>query len=344
MKILIICILLFSYQLLGNPTLIVAEPIKNGIFTQNHYYIGSLYFSERSFLASEISGVIEEIFVNEGDKIQKNQALARLNSDLLNTEITIKKALLQQAQALLKKSTKDFKRYEELYKSNSIAYKEYEDALFDLQAQEGNTNAIASELQLLQTQLQKKTIKAPYDGVVLEKTLKIGEWVSTGANVFKIAKLTPLEATIEVPFTILRSLKIGDTIETSIAGKNYPSKIIAIIPLGDSKTRTFPIKLSIEDKKGDLIEGLEVKANLHIQREKESLLVPRDSIIPIQNGYAIFIIKDNKAKQVMVNIKGYEGFNASIEPLNTTLSTEDRVITQGNERLRDGESIKEQAL
>ncbi len=46
----------------------------------------------------------------------------------------------------------------------------------------------------------------------------------------------------------------------------------------------------------------------------------------------------------MVNIKGYEGFNASIEPLNTTLSTEDRVITQGNERLRDGESIKEQAL
>lgn len=341
MKIFILCVFLFSYKLLANPTLVVAEPIKNGIFTQNHYYIGSLYFSERSFLASEISGVIEEIFVNEGDKVQKNQALARLNSDLLNKEIATKKALLQQAQALLKKSTKDFSRYEELYKSNSIAYKEYEDALFELQAQEANTNAIASQLQLLKTQLQKKIIKAPYNGVVLEKSLKIGEWVSTGANVFKIAKLSPLEATIEVPFSILRSLKIGDDIETSIAGKNYPSKIIAIIPLGDSKTRTFPIKLSIEDTKGELIEGLEVRANLHIQGEKESLLIPRDSIIPTQDGYAIFIIKNNKAKQVMVNIKGYEGFNASIEPLDATLSTEDRVITQGNERLRDGDIIRE---
>ncbi|MDE5602499.1 MAG: efflux RND transporter periplasmic adaptor subunit [Helicobacter sp.] len=341
MKIFILCAFFFSYQLLGNPTLIVAESIKNGAFTQNHSYIGSLYFSERSSLASEISGVIEEVFVKEGDKIKKNQPLARLNSDLLDKEIATKKALLQQAQALLKKSTKDFKRYESLYKSDSIAYKEYEDALFNLQSQEGNTNAIASELQLLQTQLQKKTIKAPYDGVVLEKTLKIGEWVSAGASVFKIAKLTPLEATIEVPFTILQSLKIGDNIETSIAGKNYPSKIIAIVPLGDSKTRTFPVKLSIEDKKGELIEGLEVQANLHIQKGEESLLVPRESIIPTQDGYAIFIIRDNKARQVMVSINGYEGFNASIKPLNMTLSTEDRVITQGNERLRDGEAIRE---
>ncbi|WP_104722085.1 efflux RND transporter periplasmic adaptor subunit [Helicobacter mesocricetorum] len=341
MKTFILCVLFFSYPILANPTLIVAQPIKNGAFTQNHSYIGSLYFSERSFLASEISGVIEEMFVKEGDKIKKDQPLAQLNSDLLDKEIATKKALLQQAQAILKKSTKDFQRYESLYKSNSIAYKEYEDALFDLQAQEGNKNAIASQLQLLQTQLQKKTIKAPYDAVILEKTLKIGEWVSAGASVFKIAKLTPLEATIEVPFTILRSLKVGDSIETSIAGKDYPSKIIAIIPLGDSKARTFPIKLSIEDKKGELIEGLEVKAHLHIQKEKDSLLVPRESIVPTQNGYAIFVIKDNKAKQVMVNINGYEGFNASIKPLNITLSTEDRVITEGNERLRDGEAIRE---
>ncbi len=285
--------------------------------------------------------MIDDIFVYEGQRIKAKQPLAKLNSDLLIKEIEAKESLLKQSTALLKKSKKDFERYKNLYQSDSIAYKEYEDALFNLQAQEGNTDSIAADLEYLKTQKDKKILKAPYDGVILQRLLKQGEWVSAGASVFNIAKLSQLEANIEVPFSILRSLKVGDLVEVNIANKDYSAKIIALIPLGDAKARTFPIKLSIDDKKGELIEGLEVRANLNITKSQESLLVPRDSILPTQNGDCIFIIQDNKAKQIFIKVHGYEGLNASITPLNATLSTKDRVITQGFERLRDNQPIKE---
>ena len=108
-----------------NPTLVVSQPIKSGILNQNHTYVGSLYFSERASLASEVSGVIDEIYVYEGDKVKQGQALAKLNDDLLTKEIKAKDSLLKQAKALLQKITNDFERYNNLNQIVSIAYKTY---------------------------------------------------------------------------------------------------------------------------------------------------------------------------------------------------------------------------
>lgn len=334
-----ILFLLLPLVLFAKETLVVSTPIRSGTLQQAHKFVGSLYFSDRSSLASEIQGVIDEIYVDEGSKVKKGQALAKLNSDLLIKEINAKTALLNQSLAILKKNTKDFERYSKLYKSDSIAYKEYEDALFNLEAQKANTQSIKADLEYLKTQKDKKTLIAPYDGVILQKLLKQGEWVSAGASIFNIAKLSPLEANFEVPFSILRSLKLGDSINVEIAQKTYPAKISALIPLGDAKARTFPIKLAITDNKGELIEGLEVRANFNLSSPSNTLLVPRDSILPTQNGYSIFIIQGKTAKEVAIKVNSYEGLEASITPLNETLSTKDRVITQGHERLRDGQAI-----
>ena len=345
MRIIAILFVLLT-NICATTTLVVTEPIRSGILHSSYNYIGSLYFSDRSSIASELSGTIDEIYVNEGDKVKKGEALAKLNSDLLTKEINAQKALLKQGEALLKKTKKDFQRYESLYKSNSIAYKEYEDALYNLQAQEGNTDSIVANLEYLKTQKEKKTIRAPYDGVVLKKLLKQGEWVGNGDSIFNIAKLSPLEASIEVPFDILRSLKIGDVVDAQIANKNFKAKVIALIPLGDSKARTFPIKLAIDDENGELVEGLEVRVSLNISDKQKALFVARDSIIPIykddKTSYAIFIVRDNKAKQIEIQINGYEGLYASIKTLDESINTNDKVITQGHERLKDGQKIKEQ--
>ncbi|MDE5591531.1 MAG: efflux RND transporter periplasmic adaptor subunit [Helicobacter sp.] len=325
----------------SKPILVQTQPIKKDSFKQQHSYIGTLYFTERSSLASEISGIIEKILVNQGDKVKKNQPLAVLNSDLLQREILTKESLLEQAKVLFAKSNKEFERYNSLYKSDSIAYKEYEDSLFNLQAQKANMEAIDSELQLLKAQLKKKTIRSPYDGIILEKILKVGEWVNTGSALFSIARVGDLEASIEVPFEILQSLKINQTINTIIANQSYLATITAIIPLGDSKARTFPIKLSIKDSKGVLAEGLEVKATFEITQSRQSLSIPRDSILPKDNGYVIFVARGEVAKEIPISIQGYEGTEAYIQTKDNILNTKDKVIIRGHERLRDGQTIRE---
>nr|WP_236033143.1 efflux RND transporter periplasmic adaptor subunit [Helicobacter turcicus] len=322
-------------------TLVKTATIQNGVLNQAYQYVGSLYFSERGMLASEVSGIIDSVFVNEGQRVKKGQELAILNSDLLRDEIASKEGALKQAKAQYEKIKKDYARYRALYESESISFKEYEDILFDMQAQKGNMESIAHSLELLKTQKRKKVIIAPYDGVVLQKLLKQGEWVSAGASVFNIAKLTPLEATFEVSFEILRALKVGDNLEVQIANQNYKAKVSALIPLGDAKARTFPLKLAIDDPKGELIEGLEVRTSFDIKRDEKMFLVPRDAILPDAKGNVIFIAHQNKAKRVAITIQGYSGLNAYIAPQGYNLSVKDKVIVVGAERLKEGDSIVE---
>ncbi|WP_299546938.1 efflux RND transporter periplasmic adaptor subunit [uncultured Helicobacter sp.] len=315
--------------------------IESGVLSQTYQYVGSLYFSERGMLASEVSGIIDSVLVDDGARVKKGQALAVLNSDLLRDEIASKEGALKQAKAQYEKIKKDYARYKSLYESESISFKEYEDILFDMQAQKGNMESISNALELLKTQERKKTIIAPYDGVVLQKMLKQGEWVNAGASVFNIAKLTPLEATFEVSFEILRSLKVGESLEVQIANHTYQARVSALIPLGDAKARTFPLKLAIEDPKGELIEGLEVRASFNVKGQKEKFLVPRDAILPEIDGNVIFILDGSQAKKVKILVQGYDGLKAFIAPLNGSFSKGDRVIVVGAERLKGGENVVE---
>lgn len=320
--------------------LVSVAPIQSGILNQNYRYIGSLYFSERGLLASEVAGVIDNVNVKEGQRVKKGELLATLNSDLLSNEILSKEGALKQARAQYEKIQKDFSRFKTLYESESVSFKEYEDALFDMQAQKGNMESISYALELLKTQKRKKSIIAPYDGVILQKLLSQGEWVSAGAGVFNIAKITPLEATFEVPFAILRALKVGDSLKVRIANQMYNAKISAKIPLGDTKARTFPVKLAIDDPKQELIEGLEVRASFDVESDESVLLVPRDSILPTLEGNVIFIINGKSAKKVAIEVKGYKDLNAYIVPLDWNLSVKDKVIIAGVERLSDGDKIE----
>ncbi len=334
-------LVLFCSSLCG-ASLVLTEPIRDGALQNEGYFIGSLYFEESSHLASEVSGVVEELYVKEGDKVKKGQKLALLNSDLLNQDIASKEALLKRSKALLQKSTKDFQRYKNLYQNNSISFKEYEDALFALEAQEGSSQSIEAELAKLKKEKEKKSLLAPYDGIILSQAFKRGEWVSIGDSLFNIAKLTPLKASIDVPFNVLRTLKIGQKVEVMIASKSYNAFIAAVIPLGDSKARTFPIKLSIDDPQEELIAGLEVQVKLFVGGGYNGLLIPRDAILPDEDGSAIFIVRDSKATKIKVTVEKYSGNFAIIHPKEEgILNTNDKVIIKGHERLRDGVEIIE---
>ncbi len=334
---------LFIFLAFANAaTLVATQSVSAGSLKEKSQFIGTLFFKERSNLASEVSGVVESIYVKEGQKVKKGQKLALLNSDLLNQDILAKEALLKQSQAVLQKSKKDFERFESLYKSNSVSFKEYEDSLFSLKAQEGASGAIAAELKRLKKERDKKTLIAPYDGIILSRSVQLGEWVNIGDSLFTIANLTSLEINVNVPFAVLRSLKIGQKIDTTIAGKPYSASIVALIPVGDTKARTFPIKLAIADTQDDLIEGLEAVVKISHSGQSEGLLVPRDAILPSNGAAVVFVAHGSKARKVEVQVNQYSGNLALVQSVQTdALQLGDKVITKGHERLQDGADIIE---
>ncbi|NLU33652.1 MAG: efflux RND transporter periplasmic adaptor subunit [Wolinella succinogenes] len=319
--------------------LVVSEAIVEGSMDSLGSFVGTLYFEDRSSLASEVSGVIEELLVKEGARVKKGEALARLNSDLLQKEIAAKESSLKQAKAQAAKVEKEFERLSKLHATQSVSFKEYEDALFDKEAQKSSAEAVASDLARLKSELGRKTLKAPYEGIILEKLLNPGEWVATGAAIFNMAKLSPMEASIEVPFETMKNLKVGDRVNLKVAQKEYPASIKALIPLGDSKARTFPVKIAIDNSKGELFEGLEARVRLKTQESASGLLVPRDSILPKNGQNVIFVLKEGKAKMINVEILAYEGRLALVKAKG--ISAGERVVIEGQERLRANQETQE---
>ncbi|MGP1449979.1 MAG: efflux RND transporter periplasmic adaptor subunit [Wolinella sp.] len=320
--------------------LVSSATIRAGSIENLGEFIGTLYFGELSELASEVSGVVENLTVNEGMHVKKGDVLARLGSELLQKDIASKEATLKQARAKASKASKEFERLSKLHSSSAVSFKEFEDARFDKEAEEGNAESVLNELLRLKSELVLKQLKAPFDGVIIKKLLNRGEWVASGAAVFSIARLDSLEASVDVPFEVAQNLRIGESVRLTIAQREYSGKVKAIIPLGDAKARTFPVKIALNGANGELFEGLSVRAKFKLSGKESGLLIPRDAIVPREGKNLIFVIRDSKAMSVSVEVLSFHEMDALVR--SDSLSVGERVVVRGQERLRTNQAVREQ--
>ena len=137
----------------------------------------------------------------------------------------------------------------------------------------------------------------------------------------------------------LKQLRIGDVflLEFWSNGQNeIHGKVFTIVPRGDIATRTFPVKIRTPNTYS-LIEGMSAKVVLPTGRPKESLIVPRDSVISLFGQNVVFTVADSKAAMLPVKVIGYEGLSAGVEARG--LQEGMQVVVQGNERLRNGQVV-----
>lgn len=316
---------------------VITAPIKEGEMQIKAEFIGTLYFSQSSTISTEIGGIVDKVYVVEGQSIKKGDPLVLLNSDLLQKNISSKEASLKQAKAIAQKNEQYFNKMQELYKNQSISQKEFDDVLYDKEAAIANTQSIAADLQSLLLERQKKTIRAPFSGVVLKRTAQEGAWINSGGAVLDLAIINPIEAHVNVPFNATQHIKNNMDVVATIQGKSYNGKVSAIIPQGDVKTRTFPIKVSFNNPNGELIEGLEVSLSLPLKDKQKGFLIPRDSLVPKNGGQIVFAVRDNKAQEISVKVLEYQQDLALVST--QELSINDQVVIKGNERLKNGVEV-----
>jgi multidrug efflux pump subunit AcrA (membrane-fusion protein) len=145
-----------------------------------------------------------------------------------------------------------------------------------------------------------------------------------------------VDVIVEVPETILRLTKPGLEVKVKAGGKEMRGKIFAIIPKGDTATRTFPVKVRMNNP-FFLVEGMEARVSLPSMESKKGLLVSRDAILMLSGKTVVFAVVEAKAKMIPVKVIGYQGSVVGIE--GEGLSEGMKVVVKGNERLRDGQMV-----
>lgn len=328
----------FAQQAKGPPPpKVVVSEIKRGVVMPEAEFVGSVVYQEVSEVASEVSGRVDSVDFEEGQRVKEGEVLVRLNSELLEKTILATRASYEQALSELEKARIDLKRAENLLSESLISEQAYDEYRFRVKALEKRTASLRAEVERLEVELQKKAVKAPFAGVVIKRYVDRGEWLSQGEAIATIAKDDMVYIIVNVPESQIRHILPGMNIRVISGGEKMKGKVFAIIPEGDISTRTIPVKIEVKNN-FSLMEGMEARVVLPSGKKMEAFTVPRDAIINMLGNNVIFAVSESKAKMIPVRIIGYEGVLAGIQAEGLTEGM--KVIIKGNERLRDGQPVE----
>ena len=319
------------------PMLVEVENIQQGDAEPLTSFVGTVFFARSANVAAEVEGIVQKVLVEDGESVRKKTAMVVLDDDLLTTEIDGTRATYEQNEVDVSQARRDFERIANLFKEDSIAETEYESYQTTLRRFEKLSIVLKARLDKLLLEQQKKTIRAPFDGVVIETLVEEGEWVPAGGAVALLADNRSLEVQVDIPAEIIGFLKQGRKVTIAVNGSLLEGSFLTLIPRGDIATRTFSAKFKVIQAP-ELVEGMEARVELPIGPASNSLLVPRDAVVDAFGKKVVYVVENDQVKMVSVKLKGTTSRQVAIS--GEGLEAGQPVVTKGNERIRDGQTVR----
>ncbi len=300
---------------------------------------GSIESRTVSTLASEIPGLVIELAVDEGDRIDSGQILARLRTQNLEIDLLAAQAQLKEDEARRRFSEVNLKRARDMMSEGIYSQHQLDDAQFEADAWEGRIERLRAQIARINDDLLRSTIRAPFDGVVTKKFAEVGEWVREGGDLVEVLSMDALEVRVEVPERYYGQLKPGGQTQVlfdSLPGLVLSAPIIAVIPRADPKARTFPIRLELPSDRR-LGVGMAVRVSIPVGGGHEALIVPKDAVVSRSGRSTVYRIDEDETVRP-IPVETGDGVGEWIE-VRGPLAEGDSVVTRGNERLRPGQKV-----
>jgi membrane fusion protein (multidrug efflux system) len=281
---------------------------------------------------AKLGGIVLEILVEEGDRVEAGQVLARLERERYEFRA-------RQTEAALRKLENELERATELHERDLISTDEYERIQFDTESQRAAHG-------LAQLDVEHTEIRAPIAGVVAERMIKVGNLVTQHDPVFLIDDFDPLWAVLHVPERQLNLLAPGQPAMLAVdayPGERFEGEVLRISPVVDPETGTFRATVSFSDDSGRLRPGLFGRVQVIHDRRSGVPLIDRTALLNEDGETAVFVAvarEDGAGHTVQRRTieTGYRS-ESGVEVL-SGLNEGDVVVTAGKNSLRDGAAVK----
>ncbi|MGH9813909.1 MAG: efflux RND transporter periplasmic adaptor subunit, partial [Candidatus Acidiferrales bacterium] len=186
-----------------------------------------------SLVASEVGGVVAEFPVREGQRVEKEEPLARLRTESLQLRLEAAQAQLKEAESRLKLAERNLERARELFEAKVVSQQQLDDAFYESTAWQGRVEQLTADIATINLALRQSTIRAPFSGAITRERTQVGAWVGIGDPVVEMMSLDAFEVRVEVPEQYYPGMRVGATarvIFPSAQGMEVPGKVSALIP------------------------------------------------------------------------------------------------------------------
>ena len=272
-------------------------------------------------------GMVEQLRVEEGDRVAAGEVLVHLDKVELNLRVQQAKVLLDDARA-----THD--RRLALFERQMVSEEEYEGA----RNQVANAEVAFEEASL---DLAYADIRAPISGTVMLRQIEVGDLVRPNDEVFAIADLEPLQARIRIPEKRMGQVQPGQVAEIAsdaIPDRVFAAKVRMINPGVDPQSGTVKVTLDVPNASGQLKPGMFATVRIITDVHRGALIIPKRALVLETDEDDVFVVEgDSSGRRVRIELGYVDGDR--IEVL-SGLRPGDAVITVGQEGLKDGAAVR----
>ena len=273
----------------------------------------------------EISGRVVSIRFREGSEVRKGDTLLCLDDAEWRAE-------LKQVQVQKEQASAQEKRLQKLLDVQGISQEAYDQVYFQLKGLE-------AQIELIQTQINKTRILAPFQGVLGLRYVSNGAMIHPGFKVTTLQQVRPLKLEFPVPEKYAWKLKKGDQVQFTLQASTrvYTAQVYAMDAMVQSESRTLLVRALTTEAASELMPGAYAKINLTIDSDDQAIMIPTLALIPVLKGQKVYILRNGLAEEVDVET----GIRTSKEiQITSGLSVGDTVITTGIMGLKSGTPIQ----
>lgn len=309
------------------PAVVQVAPVIRGELAETYTATGTIVARSEVGIASQLDGIVREMRVAVGERVEKGQFLAALDDRLL-------KADLEQAEATLARTTQELERARQLAEKSLATQTRLQDAAAARHVAETSVNRLRTMLSLSQ-------FPSPIDGVVVEQSVYPGDTVTTGDVLYRVADVSQLQVRIKVPEHVALKVKEGSPADLAVVAAPsdpLPATISRIYPASDPTSHQVPIELDAGAVYPRLRPGYLVTAVLTTASRQNALIVDRRAVLRLDSDRraSIFVVKSDRAEVRNTEV----GLMLEDRVEVSGLQPGEEIVVRGGERLKDGDEVQ----
>lgn len=304
--------------------------------------------------------------------------LEELNTGTRPETIDAAKSAAEQSKAKVRLADNELKRIKKLYKDGVLSLDEFDKS--DAQAQaaraelnekqsmlselvagpraekmkqeEANLRAAEARIQMIQDNINRATLYAPFNGYIIKKETEVGQWLEQGDPALSMIRSRPLKVEVHVPQFQFNLIEIGasakiilESYESHSDDQTFKGTVVEKIRSGDPVSRTFPVRIKVTKTNSKLAPGMLVRVELQPGKKKrKTLFVPKDAIVRTPRETSVWVVREAKDKtwkahKVTVQTGRLEKNLIAVDFRGNKIKPGDWVVVQGNERLKPNSKV-----
>ncbi len=301
---------------------------------------GQLVARDHAQIAAEVAGRITLILVEEGASVRAGEPVLAIDPERRNLERDSARARVDEARAQLREQERAYERVVELRERGVASETQREQAETQQKLAGSRLAAAEAELGVLERALRDANVSAPFDGLVAERFVSRGEYVTPGQKLFELVALDPIEVEFHLPEVDSGRVATGQIVDVRVApfpDESFDGEVSVVSPTIDPRSRTLRVKAQLPNPGGQLRPGLFARIDLGVALRPNVPMVLEEAILRRAEGSIVFRAVDgNRVERVAVETGVHQA--GYVEVLRG-LAAGDLVVSRGGDRLAAGQTI-----